>query len=155
VDHLPARGPNESMRHTSILLLSVRNVLVSTGIVAAAGCNGTAPPKEQLRAAKTEAQAPFAHGLLLHYGFYADQALAAFEKAAAADPSDPAPRLGIALALGPRTNDPDMAVRMGRAFKEAQAAVPPSPASGADWSRPWRPLWSSDTRPPRRSMLRH
>lgn len=105
------------------MLLSVRHVLVSIAIVAAAGCTETPPPKEQLRAAKVETQAAFARGLLLHYGFYADQALAAFEEAATVDPSDPAPRLGIALSLGPRTNDRDMATRMERAFKEAQAAI--------------------------------
>lgn len=123
VDHRSAQGSNESMRHTSFVLLSVRHVLVSIGIVAAAGCNDAAPPKEQLHAAKVETQAAFSQGLLLHYGFYADQALTAFEEAATADPSDPAPRLGIALALGPRTNDPDMTMRMERAFKEAQAAI--------------------------------
>ena len=40
------------MRHTPILHLSVRHVLASIGIVAAAGCNGTPSPQEQLRAAK-------------------------------------------------------------------------------------------------------
>lgn len=32
-------------------------------------------------------------------------------------------RWGIALALGPRTNDPEMTMRMGRAFNEAQSAL--------------------------------
>ena len=45
------------------------------------------------------------------------------EQAAAIDPRDPLPRWGIALALGPRTNDPDIMSRMKRAFTEAQAAI--------------------------------
>jgi len=93
-------------------------------IISVLGCQHSAVPKEQrLRLANVEAQTAFARGLLLHYGFYADQSIAAFEKAASIDPKEPLPRWGIALALGPRTNDPDMKMRMERAFKEAQGAI--------------------------------
>jgi hypothetical protein len=52
-------------------------------IILVLGCQHSAVPKEQrLRLANLEAQTAFARALLLHYGFYADQSIAAFEKAA-------------------------------------------------------------------------
>jgi tetratricopeptide (TPR) repeat protein len=87
------------------------------------GCNRPERTTGQLEASNAAAQRQFARGLLLHYGFYADHAVVAFEGAAAIDPTDPLPRWGIALALGPRTNDPDMTSRMERAFNEAKRAV--------------------------------
>lgn len=103
--------------------MSTRSALTLAAIAFALGCGESQLPSEQLRLTNPEAEVAFARGLLLHHGFYADQALAAFEKAAAIDPQNPLPRWGIALALGPRTNDPDMTMRMERAFKEAQTAV--------------------------------
>ena len=52
-----------------------------------------------LTLANVAAQKEFARGLVLHYGFQADQARAAFERAAAVDPVDPLPRWAIAFGL--------------------------------------------------------
>jgi tetratricopeptide (TPR) repeat protein len=101
--------------------MHARSYFLFVGIALAPACQE--PARDQLRVANPQAQVEFARGMLLHYGFYADQALAAFEKAAAIAPQDPLARWGIALALGPRTNDLDMTMRMERAFKEAQTAI--------------------------------
>jgi hypothetical protein len=111
------------VQHNSTASMSTPVLLALAALALGLGCAESQQPSEQLRLTNPDAQVAFARGLLLHYGFYADEALAKFEKAAALDPKSPLPRWGIALALGPRTNDPDMAMRMARAFNEAQTAV--------------------------------
>src|SRR5713101_7173335 len=56
---------------------------------------------------KPEAQRFFDQGLALIYAFNHDEALLAFQRAAAIDPYCPMAYWGIALAVGPNYNDPD------------------------------------------------
>ena len=61
--------------------------------------------------------------MLLYFGFDYDAAIRAFEEAAQRDPAWSVPRWGIALSLGPNTNDRAMEGRMAKAYAVSQAAV--------------------------------
>jgi hypothetical protein len=70
-----------------------------------------------------EAQRFFDQGLTLVYGFNHDEAVRAFRRAAELDPASPMPHWGVALALGPNINDPDVDPERERAaYDEAQRA---------------------------------
>ncbi len=70
-----------------------------------------------------EAQHEFDRGLALVYAFDYDQAISAFEHSRQLDPHASMPHWGIALALGPSTNDPTMTGRMADAHAAVQRAL--------------------------------
>ena len=70
-----------------------------------------------------DAQQMFQRGLDLHYGYHYERAIAAFEEAARLAPASSRPHWGVALALGPSLNAPDMTSRMARAHAAALRAV--------------------------------
>jgi tetratricopeptide (TPR) repeat protein len=70
-----------------------------------------------------EAQQAFQRGLDLHFGYHYERAIAAFEEAARLAPTSSRPHWGIALALGPSLNSPDMTARMPRAYAAAVRAA--------------------------------
>jgi len=70
-----------------------------------------------------EAQHAFQRGLDLHYGYHYERAIAAFEEAARLAPASSRPHWGIALALGPSLNSPDMTARMPRAHAAVARAT--------------------------------
>lgn len=53
--------------------MSTRIVMALAGIALGLACSESRLPREQLRLTNPQAQVEFARGLLLHYGFYADQ----------------------------------------------------------------------------------
>lgn len=69
------------------------------------------------------AQREFERGLARVYAFDYDQAIAAFEHSSELDPRAAMPHWGIALALGPSTNDPTMTGRMADAHGAVQRAL--------------------------------
>ena len=63
---------------------------------------------KEITTSSREAQAFFDQGLTLVYGFNHGGALRMFRRAAELDPTAPMPWWGIALALGPHINNPDV-----------------------------------------------
>ena len=80
-----------------------------------AACGGPALTAEAERACQ--------RGLDLYFGFHYERSIAAFEEAARLAPASWRPQWGIALALGPNLNSPDMGLRLPRAREAAQRAV--------------------------------
>jgi tetratricopeptide (TPR) repeat protein len=58
-----------------------------------------------------------------HYGYHYERAIAAFDEVARLAPTSSRPHWGIALALGPSLNGPDMRTRMPRAHAAATRAI--------------------------------
>jgi hypothetical protein len=71
----------------------------------------------------SEAERAFRRGLDLYFGFHYERAIAAFEEAARLAPASSRPHWGIALALGPNLNSPDIGPRLPRARESAERAV--------------------------------
>ena len=80
-------------------------------------------PHHAIATSSPDAQREFDQGLMLIYAFDSDEAIRSFERAAQLDPQASMPHWGIALALGPSLNDPEMQGRMPRAFAEIERAV--------------------------------
>jgi tetratricopeptide (TPR) repeat protein len=70
-----------------------------------------------------EAQESFQRGLDLYFGYHYERAIEAFEKAARLAPRSSRPHWGIALALGPSLNGPDVTARMPHAYAAAERAL--------------------------------
>src|SRR4029450_3371737 len=96
-------------------MVDMRAVLILLAmLLAATGCDRPRP---------ADATLPVRRGLDLYFGFAYERAIAAFEEAARQAPASSWPHWGIALALGPNLNHPDMQTRMARAHAEATRAV--------------------------------
>lgn len=90
--------------------------------VAVAPIDGLAPPAFDVTTRVPEARTWFRQGMALCYAFHHEEAILAFERAAALDPSLAMAHWGVAHALGPNINLPIDAEREKRAHAAIQKA---------------------------------
>lgn len=117
--------------------------------------DGLGTLRHPVSTANAEAQRFFDQGLRLVFGFNHDEAVRAFEKAAALDPKLGMAWWGVALALGPNINLPMDAEHGERAFRAVQKALAlgaEAPAHEKDYIAALAERYSDDPKADRRAL---